>query len=90
MASGEAAPSVDEQQIPLFDDRLFWRWRHDHPRLSEGVSEAAFWDILRLGGWEAIAVSRELAGYAATTRRLLWFFERAKGDGVERHEEVVR
>jgi hypothetical protein len=89
MASGEAASSVDEQ-IPLFDDRLFWRWRHHNQRLAEGVSEAAFWDIVRLGGREAIALSTELAGYEAVTRRLLWFFELATGDGVERHEEVVR
>lgn len=50
--------TVDEL-LPVIDDRLFWIWRRDNPRLAQGVSEAAFLDIARLVAKEALAASAE-------------------------------
>ena len=48
-----------DKQLPVLDDRLFWIWRRDNPRLAQGVSEDAFRDIARLAASEAFTASAE-------------------------------
>lgn len=51
--------------IQLFDDRLFWAWRRDNPRLAQGVSEDAFKDIVRVAAVLAVEEAADrLRGWA--------------------------